>query len=121
VLDIAAAGGVQWIASTVVHAELARNPDPRRRADSLLLLNMAPESVQPTPATLRRALDLQADGYGNFDALHLAIAEEFGATHLLTVDDLFLQKAARRPGNPLPAMENPVDWIRRRRPWLLIP
>jgi hypothetical protein len=112
---------VHWIASTILRTELARNPDPRRRADSLLLLDMAHESAHPTRSTLRRALDLQVKGYGNFDALHLAIAEEFGATHLLTVDDRFLQKASGRPGNPLPAVENPVDWIRRRRPWLLIP
>jgi predicted nucleic acid-binding protein len=121
VLDIAYAGQVHWVASSILRLELARNPDPQRRSDTLLLLDLAAEFVQPTPATFRRALALQREGYGAVDALHLTLAEEVGVTCLLTVDDSFLQRAARRPRNSAPAVENPVDWIRRRRPWLLIP
>ncbi|WP_089409755.1 type II toxin-antitoxin system VapC family toxin [Granulicella rosea] len=121
ILDIAVAGGVHWIASSVVELELKRNPRRERREDALLLLSLTSEFVHPTPASFQRAIALRAEGYGDFDALHLAVAELTKVDCLLTVDDRFLRRAGRRPNSPVPRVENPINWGRRRSPWLLNP
>jgi len=119
VLDAAAEGVVDWIASSILFAELNRNPDRRRRQDTLRFLSMASGFVRPTPTTFLRAKHLRTEGYGEFDAFHLAIAEETGVTSLLSVDDRFIGRAGRRPVGMPPAVENPVDWYRRKQPWLI--
>lgn len=119
VLDAAVDGIVDWIASSVLVAELHRNPDFVRRNDTLRFLAMASTFVEPIPTTLVRAHHLRTEGYGEFDALHLAIAEENGATSLLSVDDRFLGRAGRRPVGTLPVVENPVEWCRRKQLWLI--
>jgi predicted nucleic acid-binding protein len=119
VLDAAAEGIVDWIASSILRDELHRNPDPQRRQDALRFLPMASTFAEPTPATYLRALELRHQGHGEFDALHLAIAEENRATSLLSVDDRFLNRAGRRPAGTLPTVENPVEWCRRKKLWLI--
>jgi len=119
ILDLAAAGLVNWIASDFVELELAKNPDTLKRGDSLDLLELASELVKPTPFTYQRALALRMEGYDEFDALHLAMAEESGTTHLLTVDDRFLRRASLRGPKAAPIVENPVNWMRGRQPWLI--
>ncbi len=119
VLDGVAGGSLEWISSSIVEFELRRNPNIRKRDDSLQLLSLASTIVPPTTATHVRATALQAEGYGPFDALHLALAEEANVTTLLTVDDRFLRRASARPSGTSPAVENPVSWIGRREPWLI--
>ena len=119
ILDLVSAGEVTWIGSSFVRLELSRNSNPAKRTTSLDLLMLATEFAEPDPATYQRAFVLQAEGYGSFDALHLALAEQSGAEWLITVDDRFLNRAARRPGSPLPTVLNPIDWIQRRQLWLL--
>ena len=118
-LDAAAENAVDWVASSILFAELSRNPDRQRRRDTLRFLSMASEFVRPTPTTFSRAEQLRADGYGEFDALHFAIAEETGVMSLLSVDDRFIERAARRPAETLPIVENPVEWCRRKQLWLI--
>jgi predicted nucleic acid-binding protein len=118
VLDAVAEGQVHWIGSTALAAELGRNPNLQRRNDSLDLLSLA-TIVHPTAEAITRSHQLSTDGYGPFDALHLAIAEQTGVSALLTVDDRFVARAALRPSGTLPLVENPVDWLKRRTPWLI--
>jgi hypothetical protein len=47
VLDAAAENAVDWVASSILFAELSRNPDRQRRRDTLRFLSMASEFVQP--------------------------------------------------------------------------
>ncbi len=82
-------------------------------------LAMAYIFAEPTPTSIHRAHHLRTQGYGEFDAFHLAIAEENGATSLLSVDDRFLSRAGRRPVDALPIVENPVEWCRRKKLWLI--
>ena len=119
ILHIAAAGGVHWIASAVVEAELSRNPNRARREDSLRLMRLASEFVNPTRPTFEQASVLHANGFGPFNALHLSLAMPAGAGWLLTVDDRFFRKSAPLAGKNFPTVENPLDWIRMREPWLL--
>lgn len=60
--------------------------------------------------TADRAKNLEAAGYGAFDALHLACSEAAQVDVLLTTDDGFVRKASRRDGNPRVPVRNPVSW-----------
>jgi len=119
VLDAVARGVVHWVASCALTEELERNPNPVRRRDALRFLSMASETVSPTASTMVRADQLRASGIGDFDAIHLAIAEEAQVSALLSVDDRFIARSARRPDANLTLVENPIDWCRRRQPWLI--
>ena len=58
-----------------------------------------------------RTLDLQALGFGAFDALHVACAEHAGADVLLTVDDRFLRLANRLRDVLTVRVVNPMIWL----------
>ena len=51
ILDLAFAGKLRWIASTVVQYEVGRTPDPVRRLASLKLVDSAAETVRSDAAT----------------------------------------------------------------------
>lgn len=70
VLDAVAENAVDWVASSILFAELSRNPDQQHRQDTLRFLPMALQYVQPTQTTFSRAEQLRADGFGEFDALY---------------------------------------------------
>ncbi len=120
ILDLVTADEVRWISSPVLRAELQRNPNIAKREVSIALLAFASEFVEPTESTYRRASLLASEGYGSFDALHLALAEHANADSLLTVDDRLVRRARTRV-NLLPAVLNPLDWLDRRAQWLLPP
>jgi predicted nucleic acid-binding protein len=108
---------VEWSASLVLEAEIRRNPNQDKRNDALALLSHAGTLAMPTPTAIQRALLLETSGYGTFDALHLACAEEARADALLTTDDRFIKLAARGIGNPDVRVLNPVDWLQEVRRW----
>jgi hypothetical protein len=58
---------------------------------------------------------LEALGYGAFDALHLACAEQATVDVLLTTDDRFIKQVARRLGKPTIRVLNPVNWMQEMR------
>lgn len=104
----------QWIAGAVLEAEIMRNPDMQRREDALALLHFATQHPTLSAPVITRAIFLEKTGYGAFDALHLAMAEETGADVLLTTDDRFLRKAERGLGNPAVLVLNPLNWLEER-------
>ena len=119
ILDLIASGELSWSASSILELELVRNPDPFQREDSLDLLQLATRSLTPDAATIRSATALRTEGFGDFDALHLALADQYRVAVLFTVDDRFLHRAARRQAPSAVSVTNPVDWLRRRQPWLI--
>ena len=74
------------------------------------MLRYAAEAYFPVLEVGDRAKFLNSLGYGEFDALHLAIAERANADLLLTTDDRFLRQAARGLGNPSVRVANPLDY-----------
>jgi predicted nucleic acid-binding protein len=58
---------------------------------------------------------LEALGYGAFDALHLACAEQAAVDVLLTTDDRFIKQVGRRLGKPTIRVLNPVNWVQEMR------
>ena len=115
-LGMAQSRAVTWISGEVIEAELLGNPDLEIRSEAMRLLAHAAERIVLDDESLDRAAELERVGYGAFDALHLASAEQAEANCLLTTDDRFLRRVRRGMGVPLIQVQNPVDWIRRFRP-----
>jgi predicted nucleic acid-binding protein len=115
-LGMAQRGTILWVAGEVIEAEVLGNPDPEIRSEAMRLQTHAAARIVLTENSLKRAADLERLGYGAFDALHLASAEQAGASCLLTTDDRFLRRAQRRQGSPLVKVQNPVHWLREFRP-----
>jgi len=119
ILDLVTDGDLSWTGSNLLRAELRQNPDVDSREIAMAYLELASEFAIPESETYERALILESKGFGSFDAIHLALAEKAGVEWLFTVDDRFLNKASKHPENLRPVVINPLDWIRRRQPWLL--
>jgi predicted nucleic acid-binding protein len=117
ILELVATAEVTWTTSELLRTELSRNPDPIKRAQTLPLLDMASAHVEATPEMGRRARALTKEGFGPFDALHLAICGESSIDSMITVDDRLIRKAARRSNPSVPEVLNPVDWLQRRSVW----
>jgi predicted nucleic acid-binding protein len=107
---------LHWVASSILQVELARNRDDERRETTMDLLKMASEMRYQTNQTLLRGKQLEKLGFGPFDALHLAIAEESGCDILLTTDDRFRKLANRIPGVSSIQVRNPLDYLQEVRP-----
>lgn len=103
-------GEVEWISSEALADEISRNPELERRLGNAALLKLANETIELDQHIVRRAGDLQAAGYGAFDALHLACAESAKVDVLLTTDDAFVRKASRGDGSPGVPVRNPLSW-----------
>jgi predicted nucleic acid-binding protein len=118
VLSLILMGKVEWKASRTLEVELIQNPDLSKRTDSLDLLSYAGPLPKVSDQVLRRGRLLATAGYGAFDALHLAHAEETQVDALLTTDDRFVRQTIRGLGNPMIRVVNPVEWVREVRIWL---
>jgi predicted nucleic acid-binding protein len=80
--------------------------------DALKLISLAGELLRPQSVSFDRARTLEALGYGVFDALHLACAEQALVDVLLTTDDRFIRQVGRGLGKPAMRVLNPVNWVR---------
>ena len=67
---------IEWVASFVLELEIRKNPDADRRKDARKLLLFAGKSRRPNKKAIERASTLEILGYGAFDSLHLACAEQ---------------------------------------------
>jgi predicted nucleic acid-binding protein len=106
------AKAIQWSSSTALEAETGSNPDPERRYEVEVLLLLATDSIPLSSEIVQRAKELEALGYGAFDALHVSSAEAGATEVLLTTDDRFIKRAARAVGSPRVRILNPVEWLR---------
>jgi len=106
-------GAVRWVTSEVLEAEILSNPYSGARPEVLGLFASSAERVILTEEAFQRAIALEMLGYGAFDALHLASAEEAHVDILLTTDDRLLRRVRRGLGNSSIPIENPINWRRR--------
>lgn len=105
-------GTVELLSSEALDDEVRRNPAMDRRVEAQTTLSLAVTSIKIDEDIALRAQSLVGLGYGPFDALHLAAAESAGADVLLTTDDRFLKRTARKLGNPRIPVRNPLSWIK---------
>jgi hypothetical protein len=106
------AGRIQWIASSILAAELGKNPNSQRRAVSIALLGLAYEMQPQTAKIADLGKQFRGLGLGDFDALHLAAAQEARCDVLLTTDDKFQKWANRNLGGATVGVQNPLDYLK---------
>ena len=112
ILGLVREGQATWVSSAALEIEISRNPDEDRRRDAGALLAFSNEVVVPRTRSAERAEFLHKLGFGAFDALHLACAEQGQADVLLTTDDGLLRRAARFGSELRIRVRNPVSWYR---------
>jgi predicted nucleic acid-binding protein len=105
-------GTARWVMSEGLEAEILNNPYSGLRPALLTLLAASTERIVLSDAAFQRADVLEMLGYGAFDALHLACAEQAQVEGLLTTDDRFIRRVRRGLGNSAIRVENPVNSLR---------
>lgn len=111
ILELCSLGIHEWVTSPAMVVEVARNPDPVRRALVLDLIGAASERMIITPPCENLARSLASAGQSPMDALHLAAAQYGRCEVYLTTDD-HLIKAARRAGDKVSVrVLNPAEWL----------
>ncbi len=101
----------EWIGSDVIDFEIAQTPNPERHRRVKLLASTIHYSVQHEQAEVVRAKQLEALGFKEWDALHLACAESGGADIFLTTDDKLLNLARRVADQLQLQVDNPLTWL----------
>ena len=91
--------------------EVANNPNLKKREVITDRLNFAHETVLVGSAEKFRVTELEVLGFKQFDALHIACAENGGADVLLTTDDRMLRLAKRHSAQLHVRVENPYTWL----------
>lgn len=92
-LERAASGQIQLVASPAHQFENDRNPREDRRLATALWLQKMRQSIQFSPEIGERARMLSSLGFTPLDALHLAFAEKGEARWFVTTDDQLIKKA----------------------------
>lgn len=101
----------QWIKSTVVDYEINLTPDNQRRVRVYRLALSAHEVIPLNNSVEIRAKELKNMGFGKYDALHVASAEEGEANIFLTTDDKLIRLSKRYAKNSKVRIENPLKWL----------
>src|SRR5580658_4438520 len=83
ILRLLRAKTIEWFSSAALEAETSNNPDAERRYEVEVLLSLATRTIRLDSQIIRCAKELEALGYGAFDALHLSAAEGGNAEALL--------------------------------------
>ena len=93
VLAAVQAGEQVLLGSEALEYEVGRIPDDARKAEVLSVLALASERLQLTDAVESFALQMEQQGLGTMDAIHLALASAAKADFFCTCDDQLLRKA----------------------------
>jgi predicted nucleic acid-binding protein len=102
----------QWelVNSTVLESEISQinNQTKKEQVEQYLLL--AKQRILVTSEIIKKAQELTSLGIKNFDALHLACAEN-NADIFLTTDDRLLNKAVSYQDKINVTVPNPITWL----------
>lgn len=96
-------------ASNVIDMELARLTNENKAEKVRGLYSIAKTRIILSPQAIQRAEVFQQQGIRLFDSLHLAAAESYCQSILLTTDDKFLRRAATLELDI--SVANPVTWL----------
>jgi len=110
-LERCVAGVHQWISSTSLEEEAARNPDLDRRLAIQDMLAEADEELLVGDLVLKRVQEYRTQGLRGFDAVYLALAEIAGCDILFTVDDDLIRRARQLKPPLTVKVENPARWV----------
>lgn len=92
VLHLVEAEAVELVSSSVLQYENSRNPFALRQGWVERRLQQAKSYQEVNEAIVERAQQLQQQGLGTIDALHIACAEAVGSDYFLTCDDRLIRR-----------------------------
>lgn len=95
--------------SNIIELELSKIPNPDKLAKVRTLYSLHGPRLTLNAQAKMRSQELQRQGLQLFDSLHLALAETYGQSVLLTTDDGFIKIAARL--EVAVPVRNPVIWL----------
>ena len=104
-------GEWEWIGSEVLMDEIEQTPDAQRSSRVKLLSDFVQQIVEIDEEEVKRAKELQKEGFQVFDALHIACAESAKADVFLSTDDRLLKQAKRVSKRLHVRVENPLVWV----------
>jgi predicted nucleic acid-binding protein len=104
-------GELEWIGSEVLMDEIAQTLDAQRLSRVKLLSGFVQKVVEVNSKEVKRAKELQKDGFQLYDALHFACAENAKADVFLSTDDRLLKQAKRVSKRLKIKVENPLAWV----------
>lgn len=107
ILNWIRAGYWRWISSNVLVEEVEQTPDPRQRFQIQDWLNDVHETVSIGLREISRGKQLEALGFRELDAWHIASAESGSADIFLSTDDGLLRRAKRNSSQIRIRVENP--------------
>lgn len=111
ILDCFREGYWHWLSSEVLVAEVNRASNLEQRVQIERWLSRAHQTVSIGKTEISRANQLEALGFKELDALHLACAESSNADIFLTTDDPLLRRAKRNSSRVHLTVENPHVWL----------
>jgi len=104
-------GEWSWVGSEVLMDEIEQMPDAQRLGRVKLLSGFVQEIIEIGEKEVKRAKELQKQGFQVFDALHIACAESAKVDVFLSTDDRLLRQAKRVSKRLHVRIENPLAWI----------
>lgn len=88
------------------------NPDPVRRARAAEVLARCRRRIRVASRVMETAARLQDEGFGGYDAIHLACGIQAEVEAFVTTDDRLVRLATRHAGVVRIRLVNPVDLAR---------
>lgn len=104
-------GEWEWVGSEVLMDEIEQTLDTQRLSRVKLLSDFVQDVIEVNEKEVKRAKELQKEGFQVFDALHIACAESGKADVFLSTDDRLLKQAKRVSKRLKVRVENPLAWV----------
>ncbi len=101
----------QWVSSEVVDFEVEKIPNLERKYRIQSLRIFPHRFIQLDENIIQRGELLDVKGFGTYDALHIACAEQGEAELFLTTDDKLLKLASRHQQDLKIRIINPLHWL----------
>ena len=92
VLQLIESEALELVSSSILEYENSQNPFLIRQQSVEQLLQMAKHYQQANQAIIERAQELEQQGLGTIDALHVACAEAANSDYFLTCDDRLIRR-----------------------------
>lgn len=103
-------GRWKLVNSTVLESEINRISNQTKKEQVEQYLSLAKYRILVTPEIIKKAKELTTFNFKNFDALHLACAEN-NADIFLTTDDRLLKKVLFYQDKLNVKVANPITWL----------
>ena len=95
----------------VLMDEIEQTPDTQKLSRTRLLSGFVRKSVDVGGKEVKRARELQEEGFQVFDSLHLACAESAEVDVFLSTDDRLSKLAKRVSARLKVRVMNPLAWV----------